>query len=546
MNENTDIYIWGAGYYGVLTALDLEDNGIEINGFIDKNAKVIKTKLGLPVLEPDEIKNKKSKIIIAIQNEYAIKEIMETLLLYGLKFYISSLIQKPTEYLNEIELDTFKSTDYLEEIYAKGENNGAGSYNSLTEFKAKVLNDFVKAHSIQSVTEFGCRDENQLLTNAFNNEKAELTLSLNVISYLVEDNIFEDYMKRLFESSQKYVIIYASNKVVTQLTQHIKRRKFTDWIEKNKPNWKLLQFIPNKHSFLYNDSTIFFSDFYIFGKESVIHELININFKISVIISVYNTEKYLRKCLDSVINQTYKNIEIICVNDASTDNSLAILNEYTRKDSRIVVLDKKINEGLPQARKTAFINSSGEYVIPIDGDDYIELNMLENLYYCVIFGNYDMVCCGYYEEKDRSTCTYMPQILPEDKIECIKHGIFNFGNAKVVWNKLVKRNIYEKVKFGKENNGEDCFITCQNLYYSQRIGYFPEPLYHWRYTGESLTTGIEQTQTRYEDIKINYGYIIDFCKEKFGNDLNIFEPELSRRMADIERRNSEILKTKEY
>jgi glycosyltransferase involved in cell wall biosynthesis len=472
MNESTDIYIWGAGHYGVLTALYLKNKDIKIKGFIDKNAKAIKTKLDLRVLELNEIGNKNSQIIIAVQNEEAVKEIMKTLSLRKFKFEISLLIQNPEEHL---EVRKKEALDFF--------------------------NDFTKTHSIQST---------------------ELALYLDVNCNLMEENIFEDSMKKLFETSQKVVIICANN-----------HKKFTDWVKKNKSDWKLLQFIPNKYQIPV------FDNFYIFGSENFAREFINTNSKISILVPVYNVEKYLCKCLDSIVNQTYKNIEIICVNDASTDNSLAILNEYAQKDSRIVVIDKKTNKGLPQARQTAFINSSGEYIIPIDSDDYIELNMLEKLYYCAIFGNYDMVCCGYFEEKEGSTYTRNPQILPEDKIECIKYGIFNFGNAKIVWNKLVKRDVYEKVKFGKENNGEDCFITCQNLYHSQKTGYFPEPLYHWRYTGESLTTYTKIAQTRYEDRKINYEHIIDFCKEKFGNDLSIFEPELSNRIANIERQNPE-------
>jgi glycosyltransferase involved in cell wall biosynthesis len=245
--------------------------------------------------------------------------------------------------------------------------------------------------------------------------------------------------------------------------------------------------------------------------------------------------------LDSIVNQTYKTIEIICVNDASTDNSLTILNEYAQKDSRIVVIDKKTNEGAAPARQAAFIHSCGEYVIPIDSDDYVEHDMMEKLYYCAIFGNYDMVCCGYFEEKKCSTYMQNPQILPEseNKIELIKYGIFGFGNAKVLWNKLVKRSIYEKLDFGKKNIADDCFMTCQNLYNLQKIGYFPEHLYHWVYTGESVTTDPKLAQARYEDRKVIYERISDFCREKFGNDLNIFEPELSKRIADIERQNPE-------
>ncbi len=102
--------------------------------------------------------------------------------------------------------------------------------------------------------------------------------------------------------------------------------------------------------------------------------------KVSVIIPVYNTEKYLKKCLDSVCNQTLSDIEIICVNDCSPDNSLDILNEYAAKDSRIKVIDFKENKGVSIARNTGINEAVGEYIGFIDSDDYIDLDFYEKLY----------------------------------------------------------------------------------------------------------------------------------------------------------------------
>ncbi len=97
--------------------------------------------------------------------------------------------------------------------------------------------------------------------------------------------------------------------------------------------------------------------------------------KISIIIPVYNVEKYLKDCMDSVVNQTYKDIEIICVNDCSADNSLDILNEYAEKDSRIIVINKPVNQGLLSARKTGVAAANGEYIIFLDSDDYIKADL---------------------------------------------------------------------------------------------------------------------------------------------------------------------------
>ena len=104
--------------------------------------------------------------------------------------------------------------------------------------------------------------------------------------------------------------------------------------------------------------------------------------KISIIIPVYNVEKYLRECLDSCVNQTLENIEIICVDDASPDNSIKILEEYQAKDSRIRIFRHEENKNLGAARNTGLANATGEYVWFVDSDDYIELNMVEELLKC--------------------------------------------------------------------------------------------------------------------------------------------------------------------
>jgi hypothetical protein len=202
------------------------------------------------------------------------------------------------------EIPTFSgSAKYWEDRYQGGGNSGAGSYNNLAEFKAEVINEFVKENNIETVIEFGCGDGNQLkyfefksyigfdvsntaisickklyksdsskqfkLLELFNGEKAELTLSLDVIFHLVEDEVYLDHMKKLFSSSEKYVIVYSSNynePENNRIAQHVKHRKFTDWIEENAPDFKLLKFIPNKYQFDGDGLRTSFSDFYIFSK----------------------------------------------------------------------------------------------------------------------------------------------------------------------------------------------------------------------------------------------------------------------------------------
>ena len=117
--------------------------------------------------------------------------------------------------------------------------------------------------------------------------------------------------------------------------------------------------------------------------------------KISVIIPVYNVEKYLSECLDSIINQTLREIEVICVNDGSTDSSLSILKEYSSKDNRVKIIDKK-NEGQGYARKVGLDIAKGEYILFCDSDDkYSSNNVFENLYKAIKKNNSDLMCFSF-------------------------------------------------------------------------------------------------------------------------------------------------------
>lgn len=116
--------------------------------------------------------------------------------------------------------------------------------------------------------------------------------------------------------------------------------------------------------------------------------------KISIIVPVYNNYDYLDKCIKSLLNQTYKNIEIILINDGSTDNSLSILKKYASKDKRIVLIDKK-NEGVSKARNVGIKKSTGKYITFCDSDDYLELDAIETIYYTLINNKADVVRSNY-------------------------------------------------------------------------------------------------------------------------------------------------------
>ena len=194
------------------------------------------------------------------------------------------------------------SADYWRQRYKAGGTSGAGSYHKLAKFKAEVLNVFVKEHGIRTIIEYGCGDGNQLSlseypsyigfdvspeaiaqcqnifsddetktfkpVDAYANETAELTLSLDVIYHLIEDHVFFAYMSRLFDSSTRFVIIYSSDteKQARLQAPHVKHRKFSQWIEQHKPQWMLMQHIPNRYPYTGDELVSSFADFYIYKK----------------------------------------------------------------------------------------------------------------------------------------------------------------------------------------------------------------------------------------------------------------------------------------
>lgn len=181
--------------------------------------------------------------------------------------------------------------------------------------------------------------------------------------------------------------------------------------------------------------------------------------KISVIVPVYNVEKYLKKCVDSIINQTYKNLEIILVDDGSTDNCPIICDEYDKLDNRIKVIHKE-NGGQASSRNMALDIASGEYIAFVDSDDYIELNMYEALYSECIKYDCDIAICGY--KLDNGLKLNMIRHITERRIYKTHELMLSyltdpFVNT-VMWNKLYKKKLFHKLRFPLLRSREDAYI----------------------------------------------------------------------------------------
>ena len=216
---------------------------------------------------------------------------------------------------------------------------------------------------------------------------------------------------------------------------------------------------------------------------------------ISVIVPVYNVEKYLRKCIDSIINQTYRNLEIILVDDGSPDNCGAICDEYAAEDSRVKVIHKK-NEGVSVARNEGLEKSNGELIIFIDPDDFIENEMLADMHDNIIKYNVDVVCCGYFIEKLDEMIRKYPNRGIFSSNELIEK-LFSMEVFSVIWNKMFKKSVlldnknkYIQFPIGIYM-GEDVLWLTRVLKRCKEGYCIDKCYYHWIRREESATGSLD-------------------------------------------------------
>ena len=236
------------------------------------------------------------------------------------------------------------------------------------------------------------------------------------------------------------------------------------------------------------------------------------NIKVSISVAIYNTEEYLVKCLDSLSAQTLREIEIILVDDGSTDKSPEICDSYARRDERFRVIHKK-NGGLSSARQAGLNSSCGEYVITCDSDDWVESDMIEKLYNQVKIYNADIAICGFCFEYSNGKSVPYQVVINE------RHGIID--NTELLekeigssCNKLVRRTLYEETGAYYEsgiNLGEDNLILYKLLLGNPRITQIKANSYHYRrrlgensYTNKVTMTSLKQLIYIYTWFNQNY------------------------------------------
>lgn len=232
------------------------------------------------------------------------------------------------------------------------------------------------------------------------------------------------------------------------------------------------------------------------------------NPKVSIIVPVYNSEAFLRKCMDSVVNQTLKDIEIICVNDGSTDNSADILDEYAQKDNRIVIITKP-NGGLSSARNSAIEIIKGEYVGFCDSDDTVDLDFYEKLYEAAKRTNSDIACASIYRTDINKPFFVVAKEKTYNK-NSKKYIAADMPNCSYVWNKIYKTEKIKKYNcyFKDGIYYEDMPWAFRTFYLLGQMVTVPKVRYHYMINPSSIVKQVSDKHKR--DYAESVEYIQDF------------------------------------
>lgn len=242
--------------------------------------------------------------------------------------------------------------------------------------------------------------------------------------------------------------------------------------------------------------------------------------KISVIVAIYNVENYLSKCIESILNQTYQNLEIILIDDGSSDRSGDICDDYLRRDSRIRVIHRE-NRGIAYTRNEGLDVAKGDYITFVDSDDYIHPQMYELLMEKLHEQNADIAACDYCEISENDIPTVRDLQVENIIIDTIetrqekKKYIYldKYVDALLVWNKIIKRELWDGIRCPKDKIYEDETITFRTLHNAKKIVYLNEKLYYYirRNAKSSITTTTfsEKRLFRLDALEVRLDYYIE-------------------------------------
>ena len=246
--------------------------------------------------------------------------------------------------------------------------------------------------------------------------------------------------------------------------------------------------------------------------------------KISVIVPVYNSELYIYRCLNSIIEQTFTDFEIILIDDNSSDSCPEICAEYANKDNRVKVIHNKTNIGSSLSRKIGLENAAGTYIQFIDSDDWVEKNMLERLYYTAISGDYDIIWYDFFDKN----LYWQQNIESLGEIDIYKKLFDNESKISAsLWSKFIKKDSLFQIDFPKAMMWEDLVITTQLVNKSKKIFYLSELFYHHFNNPYSISNSKERKTKSIKEIIENLTITINYCHIFLGDNFILLEPELS-------------------
>lgn len=229
--------------------------------------------------------------------------------------------------------------------------------------------------------------------------------------------------------------------------------------------------------------------------------------QLSVIVPVYNVESYLKRCVDSILEQTFEEFEVILVDDGSLDNSSEICNKYSESDKRVKVIHKK-NGGLSSARNAGLNIAKGEYIAFIDSDDYVSKDMFKTMINLALSNNYDIVSCGFkrFYENSCNEPVCRGTIYKYSNIEALSNYLLEYDNVNrkidtVVWNKIYKRELFNDITFPEGKIYEDGYVTYKLLYKANNIAHIDDELYYYFQRQDSISnSGFSENDVKsYDD-----------------------------------------------
>ena len=243
---------------------------------------------------------------------------------------------------------------------------------------------------------------------------------------------------------------------------------------------------------------------------------------ISVIVPCYNVEAYLKECVDSLLAQTYRNIEIILVDDGATDNTGGIARDYAGRNSNVLYIHRA-NGGLSAARNTGIDNSKGQYLAFVDSDDYVEPDYIEKLYKSIRENGSDIAVCGYKKEEmetDSVTFDESSVISPYAAMRILS-DIFPKENVLLViaWNKLYRRELFENTRFPEGKIHEDEHTAHRVLGQADSISVITDCLYHYRIREGSITAGRKAQNLKHLDLLDAYKDRIEYSESMMYGEL---------------------------